>query len=308
MRIVNLLVVLVAVLISIPCSMNYFSPVKHTLAGKCAVITGASYGIGVTFAHELARQNISKIVVAARSLEKLEAVATKLRQDWPKLAVLAVAADVSDDSSRKNLLSKSHAFFGDSCTTILVNNAGIENWKPLAKMTPEDIDRTIDVNFRGMIHLTRLFLPDMLKLNAGHVVNTGSISGLLGGPFQNIYAATKSGLSGFTGSMRAEMLQLKSAVTFHAICPGFIVDAGMASAGFSSLPNYDQVIAASGTSTPQDSADALVEAIVYDVPEIIVNSVPLRIMVVLVDIFPRFLEWLPVPAFMEEFYTAIGNR
>lgn len=303
----NLFVVLVAALIAAPFGASYFAPQKHSLAGKCAVLTGASAGIGVTIANELALQKVSKIVIAARSEAKLNAVAASLAVEHTDVDVLAVRTDVADSESRKNLLAKVDEFFGDDCTRILVNNAGVLGWKRFEDATESDIDTVLNVNLNGLIQLTRLFYPGMLKQNAGHVVNIASVAGKIGGAMQHSYTASKHGVVGFTKSMRGEVQMQGSAVTLHSICPGFVTGVGMAADVMAGLPGYKETVEMAGSSTPQDSADAVVLAIEYDIPEIIVNSIPMRWLFTLNEAMPRFIEWLPEPDTSVTFFNAIGD-
>lgn len=305
MRVLSIVVVLVALLIAIPLSSSYFAPKTHSISGKCAIVTGSSGGIGVTIADELAKQKVSKIILAARSLNKLEAVAASLRVKHPSITIVPVQTDVSDDGSRKNLLARADEVFGSECARILVNNAGVLGWKYFADVTDKDIETVLDINLKGLIHLTRLFMPQMIERDAGHVVNIASIAGKVGSPLQHLYTASKHGVVGFTKSLRSELRFIGSSVTMHVICPGFITDAGMATE-FVSVDGFDEVMKITGTSTPQDSADAVVAAIEYNTPDMIVNASPLRWLVVAMEVAPKLMESLPQPECIKTFFSAFG--
>lgn len=305
---INILVVALAVLFALPALKMYSTGKQHSLEGKCAVVTGASAGIGVIIADELAANGVTKLVLAARSMDKLEAVVATLQNDHPSIEAIAVQTDVADPNSRRKLHARATDFFGDTCSVILVNNAGVERWKAFTRMTEEEIDLTLDVNLRGLIYMTKLFLPNMLEQDSGHVVNIASLAGKVGGPFSQIYAASKFGVVGFTASLRREMDLLRSSVTHHVICPGFITEAGMAADGMSNIPHYDDVLQQSGSSTPRDSAKAVVRAIEYNEGEILVNSIPMQPLLALQELFPPLFEWIPLPEWQREFWTAIANR
>merc|ERR1719410_2422293 len=114
-------------------------------------------GIGVTIAEHLAANGVAQLVLAARSVSKLEKVAEEIRKKYAGAKVLVVAADVAKDADRKNLKAK----VKDACGTsgILVNNAGVERWGKFEKVTAETIDLQLDINLKGLIHLTHEFLP-----------------------------------------------------------------------------------------------------------------------------------------------------
>jgi len=302
------LVLVVAVLIGVPCHFTYNRSKVTSVREKCAVITGASTGIGITIAEHLAAEGVTEIALAARSAGKLEKVAEGIRAKHAGVKVLVVPTDVAKEADRENLKAKVKAAFG--LCEILVNNAGVEKWARFDKVTAEDIDNQLDINLKGLIHLTHQFLPDMLAAKKGHVVNIASFSGKAGGPMAQVYVASKFGVVGFTQAMRSEMQLTDSHVTFHVICPGFITEAGMAADAvrLADPENYDHVLGLVGSSSPLDSAKAVVDAIEYDHPETIVNSSPIRLMTVLSAMFPRFSEWMPVDPKMKAFYLKVGDR
>eukprot|EP00746_Dinoflagellata_sp_MGD_P012646 gnl/MRDRNA2_/MRDRNA2_127026_c0_seq1.p1 gnl/MRDRNA2_/MRDRNA2_127026_c0~~gnl/MRDRNA2_/MRDRNA2_127026_c0_seq1.p1 ORF type:complete len:311 (+),score=61.05 gnl/MRDRNA2_/MRDRNA2_127026_c0_seq1:79-1011(+) len=302
------LVLALAILIGVPLHFTYNRSKVTSVKGQCAVVTGASMGIGVTIAEHLAAEGVTQLVLAARSVSKLEKVAEDLRKKYAGTTVLVVAADVSKDADRKQLKAKVTKAFG-SCG-ILVNNAGVERWGSFEKVSAETIDFQLDVNLKGLIHLTHEFLPDMLAAKKGHVVNIASFAGKMWGPFSQVYVASKFGVVGFTHAMRSEMMLRETGVTFHVICPAFITDVGMAADAISKADpvNYEHVIGLFGSSTPMDSAKATVDAIEYDHPEIMLNSPPLRPLVILAAMFPRITEWLPMDEQTKAFYMNVGNR
>ncbi|CAE8597220.1 unnamed protein product, partial [Polarella glacialis] len=117
-------VVLLGVL-AFPLYYTFMPPQVHEVKDKCAVITGASTGIGVQIAHVLASEGISKLVTTSRSKEKLDAVAANITKHYPETQVFAVKSDVSKPEDRTALAETVAKTFG-SCPTILVNNAGVE--------------------------------------------------------------------------------------------------------------------------------------------------------------------------------------
>ncbi|CAE8668727.1 unnamed protein product [Polarella glacialis] len=273
-------------------------PQVHEVKDKCAVIIGASTGIGVQIAHVLASEGISKLVITARSKEKLDAVAANITKHYPETQVFAVKSDVSKPEDRTALAETVAKTFG-SCPTILVNNAGVEYFlhMELQSVKPK-IDQMIDINIRGLIHVTNDFLP-MLIRSGGHIVNIASISGKATSIGANVYSATKYAVVGFSLNLRADMRHRKLGVSVHCVIPGFVTEAGMGDdmGKQIGLP-MESVTDLAGFSRPIDTANAVVEAIKYDHPEMIVNSLPFWPAIVIQTIFPRFWDFffeLPLP-------------
>ncbi|CAE7494159.1 unnamed protein product, partial [Symbiodinium pilosum] len=145
---------------------------------------------------------VSKLVLGARSTEKLDGLKSDLAKRYPDVEVLTLKLDVSDTESRKEFFRRAVAF--GRCQ-VLINNAGIIKNRFFQSMTDEDLDAVLHTNLVGTLHLTKLFLPEMLKHDRGHVVNISSISGFTAAPYGSVYAATKAALSSFSASLRLEM-------------------------------------------------------------------------------------------------------
>jgi short-subunit dehydrogenase len=165
---------------------------------------------------------------------------------------------------------------------IVVNNAGAERAAAFADLEAEEIAGMIDLNLTSAMLLTLAVLPGMVARGRGHVVNIASAAGKVGCPFAASYSATKFGLVGATQALRAE--HHGSPVGFSVICPGFVRDDGM-------YARYEVAGVRAplfvGTTTPQKVAKAVLTAITHDRAEVIVNSSPLRPMVVLGTAFPN---------------------
>jgi short-subunit dehydrogenase len=163
------------------------------LQGRTAIITGTSRGIGPYIAGSLAKEGVN-LVLAARSAEELEQVATELRTD--DIRVITVPTDVADHEALKCLVAAAERELGE--IDILVNNAGFDWQIPFHRLSFEDVERSVQVNLMAPIDLTHLLLPGMLERGRGHIVNVSSIAGYVGFPYTEAYAAAKSGLIGFT--------------------------------------------------------------------------------------------------------------
>jgi len=186
-----------------------------SLAGKVALVTGASRGIGEALALELAAQG-ADVALAARNPGPAEDVAARVRDLGVKAHVLAL--DVSDPEQ----VTAAAADIGKALgkVSILVNNAGVTRDGLLIRMKPEDWDEVLRINLGGAFHCTRVFGKDMMRARWGRIINISSVVGTIGNAGQANYAASKAGLHGFTRSVARELASRK--VTANAIAPGFI--------------------------------------------------------------------------------------
>jgi short-subunit dehydrogenase len=165
------------------------------------LITGASSGIGAATARLFAAEGY-QVVLAARRKEKLDLLADELRGFGGE--VLVVPTDITQLAQITNLVNQAIEKFGQ--IDVLLNNAGLGRLDWLEKMDPEDdIEFQIQVNLVGMIQTAQAVLPHMITRKQGHIINMGSIAGLIATPTYTIYAATKYGLRGFTEALRREV-------------------------------------------------------------------------------------------------------
>lgn len=253
------------------------------LKGKTALVTGASRGLGMHITRALAAEGMN-LVLAARSREKLEAVAGAARGIGVEAA--AIPTDVTDQDSLERLVETARSQFGS--IDVLINNAGALVLYPFDKLAIEDMERVLRINLTAAMILTRLVIPGMLERGSGHIVNMSSIAGKWGPPCDQVYGATKAGLIAFTESLRNEYRG--TGVSASVICPGYVEEAGMYHDGRrvtkTEAPRWV------GRTWPRDVTRAVVKAIVRDRPEIIVNTPPARLLTVISEISPSFGLWL----------------
>ncbi len=173
------------------------------IRGAVVIVTGASSGIGAATARAFGRGG-ARVVLAARRLERLQAIAAEIESAGAGAETLVVAADMSRHDDISRLVEQTHARFGR--VDVLVNNAGFGRLNWLEKLDPaRDIEAQYAVNVLGVVHATRLVLPIMMAQRSGHIINIGSTSGLVATPTYSIYASTKFAVRGFGEALRREV-------------------------------------------------------------------------------------------------------
>jgi 3-oxoacyl-[acyl-carrier protein] reductase len=185
------------------------------MSTRTALITGASRGIGKACAEALAVTGC-RIVLAARSLEKLEETAGAVRAAGSEAFVIEI--DVSKAESIANGVSKASKEFGR--IDILVNNAGITKDGLAMRMKQADWEIVLETNLSGSFYAIQQVLPGMMRERWGRIVNISSVVGEMGNAGQANYAASKAGLIGLTKSLAQEVGSRN--ITVNAVAPGFI--------------------------------------------------------------------------------------
>lgn len=179
-------------------------------------ITGASSGIGEAVAVELARHRGVKLVLSARREEELQRVAALT--GLPEPDVLVLPLDMSAPESLASCVDAVRQRFGR--IDYVFQNAGITQRSSVAETSLAVYERLMQVNFLGVVALTKAVLPAMLAQETGHFVVTSSVAGKLGTKQRSGYCASKHALHGFFDALRAETHQAGLRVTL--VCPGYI--------------------------------------------------------------------------------------
>lgn len=186
------------------------------LAGKVALVTGASRGIGAAIAQRLAADGASVVVNYAGSQGAAEAVVAAIAAAGGR--AVAMRADVSVPEECTKLVADTVAELGT--LDILVNNAGITRDGLLVRMSDEDWDRVIATNLTGVFSMCRAAGKVMMKARTGAIVNISSVVGISGNAGQANYSAAKAGVIGLTKSVARELAPRN--VRCNALAPGFI--------------------------------------------------------------------------------------
>jgi 3-oxoacyl-[acyl-carrier protein] reductase len=185
------------------------------LAGRVALVTGASQGIGRACALELARSGAT-LALAARNLDKLGEVAAEITAAGG--TAHAFELDVANEVSIKECAKSVIAHYGG--VNILVNNAGITRDILALRMKRKDWDDVLTTNLTGAFLMTQAVMSQMVKNRWGRIINVTSVVGETGQAGQANYAASKAGLIGLTKSLARELAS--RSITVNAVAPGFI--------------------------------------------------------------------------------------
>ncbi|KAF4661699.1 hypothetical protein FOZ61_003033 [Perkinsus olseni] len=175
------------------------SNTRTSLAGKVAVVTGASSGIGEGFARRLAAEGC-KVALAARREDRLNNIVDELKQKG--LTAMAVATDVSSQDSVKSLFTSVEAELGP--VDIVVNCAGVMYFTLHRSQHWDEWERTIDINCKGVVYTSGAVLPSMLERKVGHIINISSDAATTIFPALSVYNASKAFVHVFSKSLRGE--------------------------------------------------------------------------------------------------------
>ena len=229
------------------------------LAGRSALVTGATGGLGRAIAAALADRGAT-VFLSARKREALEELAAELPGEGHRV----LPTDLAELGAAERLAAEA------ADVDILVANAGLPAAGWLADFTAEQVSRALRVNLEAPMLMARAMYPAMVERGSGHLVFVASLSGKAASPRSAIYNATKFGLRGFALGLRADLAP--QGVGVSLVSPGFIRDAGMfADSGAKPPPGF-------GTGTSEQVGAATVRAIERDRAEIAVAPLPQRFM------------------------------
>jgi NAD(P)-dependent dehydrogenase (short-subunit alcohol dehydrogenase family) len=183
--------------------------------GKVAVVTGAGSGLGRALAVRLAGQGAS-LALSDTDADGLAGTVDRARAAGAE--VYEEQVDVADRAAVGAHARGVRAHFG--VVHQIYNNAGIAYVGPIDEVGYDDLDRVMDVNFWGVVHGTKEFLPHLIESGDGHVVNVSSVFGLLAAPWMAGYDASKFAVRGFTEALRGELLAARHPVRVTCVHPG----------------------------------------------------------------------------------------
>ncbi len=186
---------------------------KRQLKDRRAIVTGASSGIGRAVALELARQGASLVIVARRE-DRLRELADQIIA--LKRPVEIVAGDITDPAVRQRAIDAAQSKLGG--LDVLVNNAGVGAMGLFEDASPDRVRKIMETNFFSLVEMTRLALPLLKQGTTPIFVNISSILGRRGVPYNCEYAASKFAVSGFSESLRTELI--RHGIDVLVVCPG----------------------------------------------------------------------------------------
>jgi short-subunit dehydrogenase len=253
------------------------------IAKKTVLLTGASRGIGVFIARELAKQKAT-VVCVSRSQAGLDKVCAEINALGGK--GISISFDISNVEELPILLQNIEKVAGS--VDILINNAGIEIYRAFQDYSLKDIQSVLAINLLAAMELTRLVLPNMFYQRSGHIVNIASLAAKKGHPYDSIYSASKAGLLMWADALRQELVN--TGVGISTICPGYISDYGMLADTGVLSPSL------AGSSKSGDVAKAVIRAIEKNNAEVIVNG----------DFFTKNLTKFLFA--IEQFFPLIGDK
>ncbi len=229
------------------------------LAGRSALLTGATGGLGRAIAAALAGRGAS-LTLSGRKPEALEALAAELPGEGHR----ALPADLAEPGAAERLAAEA----GE--VDVLVANAGVQGGGLLTELTPDQVTRALRVNLEAPMLMARALYPAMVERGAGHLVFVSSLNGKAPSPRASIYSATKFGLRGFALGLRMDLGP--QGVGVSLVSPGFVREAGMfADSGAKPPPGM-------GTTPPERVGAATAKAIEHDKVEVVPAPLQLRAM------------------------------
>lgn len=222
------------------------------LEGKNTIVTGATRGIGRGIAQVFAKNGANVAFTYSSSIE----AAKELEKELQALGVKAIGfqSNAANFDQAQELVADVLKEF-DSID-VLVNNAGITKDNLLMRMSEEDFDKVIDVNLKSVFNMTKAVQRTMLKQRKGSIINMSSIVGVQGNAGQANYAASKSGMIGFSKSIAQELGSRN--IRTNVVAPGFIETEMTAKLDSDVLDNWRKAIPLKRGGTPEDIANACV--------------------------------------------------
>lgn len=190
---------------------------RRELAGKCAIVTGSTSGIGLGIARGLAEVGMNVMLNGFGDTADIETTRRELSSAFGVAATYS-AADMSKPDEIEAMAEAARAAFGS--VDVLVNNAGIQHVEAIETFPPAKWDAIIAINLSSAFHATRAVVPEMKAREWGRIVNIASAHALVASPFKSAYVAAKHGIVGLTKVIALETAE--QGITANAICPGYV--------------------------------------------------------------------------------------
>lgn len=186
-------------------------------AGKTALVTGSTSGIGRGIAEKLARSGANIILNGFGDAAEIETLRAQIATDTGAV-VRYDGADLSQQNQIEAMMQRALAEFG--CIDILINNAGIQHVAPVDEFPVDKWNAILAINLSATFHTVRLALPAMKQKGWGRIINIASAHALVASPYKSAYVAAKHGIAGLTKTVALEVAT--QGITMNAICPGYV--------------------------------------------------------------------------------------
>ena len=219
-------------------------------AGKVAIVTGSSRGIGLAVARALAHEG-AEVVVCSRGIEAVEEAARAIGSEGGSAHPYRV--DVADMNSVSALVKDVSGKFGR--IDILVNNAGLAADNLLMRMKEADWDAVIDTNLKGTFNFTKAVARTMIKQHGGKIINMTSVVGMIGNAGQANYCASKAGIIGLTKSAARELASRN--ITVNCVAPGLIETSMIEALSDEAIEQATKLIPLGRMGRPEDVAQVV---------------------------------------------------
>ncbi len=221
----------------------------YSFRDRVVLITGGSRGLGLVLARQLVEQG-AKVAILARDDAELDRAAADLRSRGGD--VLTITGDIAQRETAEAAVKKTVAQFGR--LDVLINNAGIIQFGPVAHMKPEDYESTMAVHYWGPFYTTQAALPHLKKQDGARIVNIASVGGKISFPHLLPYCASKFALVGLSHGQRSALAPEGIAVT--TVCPGLMRTGSHVNAQFKGKHKTEYFVFALGMCVPMMSVSA----------------------------------------------------
>lgn len=274
-------------------------PQPTSVKNSVAIITGGASGIGKATAHKFAKQGA--IVIIADFDFQLD---DKLRREFTvyNTPIHFIPCDITVASQRDQFIDEVTNHYEQ--VDILINNAGISVGGAFADVSPDAINKVINVNLIGTMHLTQSILQIMIAQNHGHIVNISSVNAIMPPPGEAIYSATKGGLNAFSDSLRRELGNTD--IHISVVMPALTKTAMLNHVTEDELRQNQLLMTGIELDTPETVADAILKAVQYNQREVICGGQSMGLLSRLAQLRPSAMDWAFKHAIdTEEFMRAL---
>ena len=241
------------------CYSHLHSSKTQIKPGQWALVTGASSGIGKSYALQLAQRGVH-CVVTARRTERLESLSDHIERNF-NVSCIVISQDISTPIEIKQLLKKIDTHPQIPKIDIVINNAGVGSCRPFLNLSAEQASRMINLNCTAVSVISRHFAKKMVQINSGIIINVSSLTAASPVPFMADYAASKSFVNYFTLALQSELALVANKINVQVVRPGPVKTEFFQHAVDGDPKKYDRFLY--GSSTPDQVAKTSLNYLKY---------------------------------------------